>query len=98
MFTQLVLLVCKKGKKMITIYGNNVCGYCRKAKNLAEMYNLKYEWKDTDDSETLNELKTSLPGVRTIPQIWWNGAHIGGYEDFAREIENTIGNYGQENF
>jgi glutaredoxin len=83
---------------MVIIYGNELCGYCRKAKKLAEQYHLKYEWRDTDNLKTHNELKTMLPNSKTIPQIWWHGKHIGGYEDFAKEVEDTIGNYGQETF
>lgn len=83
---------------MITIYGHTRCGWCVKAKRLAEQYNLKYVWKDTDISENLNELKTALPSVKTVPQIWWDERYIGGYEMFSSEVENTIGNYGQGNF
>lgn len=83
---------------MITIYGHARCGWCTKAKKLAEQYNLKYEWKDTDDAETLSNLKKALPTVRTVPQIWWDDRYIGGYESFATEVENTVGNYGQDKF
>ena len=83
---------------MITIYGHQRCGWCKKAKALAEQYELKYEWLDTDNDGVLNALKTALPNVKTVPQIWWGETHIGGYEDFAAEIENTLGNYGQGAF
>lgn len=83
---------------MITIYGHQRCGWCKKAKALAEQYELKYEWLDTDDQEILNALKTALPTARTVPQIWWGDKHIGGYENFAAEVENTLGNYGQGTF
>ena len=83
---------------MVIIYGNQVCAYCLKAKMLATQHNLVYEWRDTDDDETLNELKLKLPNVRTIPQIWWHGKHIGGYEEFATEISNTIGGFGESSF
>lgn len=81
---------------MITIYGNQLCGWCRKAKSLAEQYNLKVNWKDTDDQENLNELKQRIPDVKTIPRIWWDDRYIGGYEDFATEIENTLGGFGEQ--
>lgn len=83
---------------MITIYGHSRCGWCTKAKNLAAQYNLKYEWKDTDNQDILNDLKMKLPAVETVPQIWWDDRYIGGYDLFAVEVENTIGNYGQDKF
>jgi glutaredoxin 1 len=81
---------------MITIYGHARCGWCIKAKGLAERYRLKYVWKDTDNVENMNNLKTLLPSVKTVPQIWWDDRYIGGYEQFSSEIENTLGNYGQD--
>lgn len=81
---------------MITIYGHARCGWCVKAKALAERYSLKYEWKDTDIQENLNDLRLKFPNVKTVPQIWWDDRHIGGYDQFTSEIENTLGNYGQD--
>lgn len=84
---------------MITIYGNETCSYCIRAKRLAEQYNLPYTFKDTDDDANLNELKLNLPAPRsTIPQIWWHDRYIGGYEDFADEITNTMGGFGDAPF
>lgn len=83
---------------MITIYGHQRCSWCTKAKTLAERYGLKYVWKDTDDEANINELKLKFPAVKTVPQIWWDDRYIGGYDRFSTEIENTIGNYGQERF
>lgn len=80
---------------MIVIYGHERCNWCRKAKKLAEQYELEYEYRDTDMDENLNQLKIDLPNAKTVPQIWWNDRHIGGYEDFAAEIENTR-NFGQD--
>lgn len=83
---------------MITIYGHPRCGWCIRSKKLAERYNLTYVWKDTDDAENLNELRLKLPNARTVPQIWWHDNYIGGYEQFAQEIENTVGGYGDQTF
>ena len=79
---------------MITIYGHSRCGWCVKAKQLAERYGMEYEWKDTDAGSNLATLKSILPDVKTVPQIWWNDKHIGGYEQFATEVENTRSDYG----
>jgi glutaredoxin len=83
---------------MVIIYGAPWCGWCQKAKALAEQYQLDFEYRDVDNDQHdyKAQLKHMLPNVKTIPQIWWHGRHIGGYEDFAKEIENTLNNYGQE--
>jgi len=83
---------------MIQIYGNPFCPWCEKAKDLVERYGLKYEYLNTDEPENHKSLKEIMPDAKTIPQIWWGGRHIGGYSELVTEIENTVGNYGQERF
>lgn len=83
---------------MITIYGKPSCGWCDKAKKLADRYNLKYEYIDVQYTVNLNALKEKLPDVKTVPQIWWHDNYIGGYENFASAVENTIGGYGDGKF
>jgi glutaredoxin len=34
-------------------------------------------------------LKERFPEVRTVPQIWIAGKHIGGYEDLVDYIDET---------
>jgi glutaredoxin len=81
---------------MIKIYGNDMCKWCLKAKKLAEDYKLSHEWVDLDIDSNLNDFKMLFPDSVTIPQIVWHGRHIGGYESFAEEVENTISTYGQD--
>jgi glutaredoxin len=79
---------------MITIYGAEWCVFCKKAKKLAEDRGLKHEWKDVENIPLYEEMKALSPTSKTIPQIFWNGNYIGGYDAFAIEVENTIGGYG----
>jgi glutaredoxin len=39
-------------------------------------------------SEHKKNLKERLPGAKTVPQIFFDGEHIGGYNDLADYIEN----------
>lgn len=83
---------------MLVIYGKSNCGYCTKAKALAEQYNIVHEYKNTDQFEQMQELFEKKSNVKTLPQIWWHDKYIGGYTEFAAEVENTMGNYGQGTF
>lgn len=80
---------------MLTIYGKNSCSWCEKAKELAESRNIQYEYLNVDEDPqhliTLHEIK---PDAKSVPQIWWHGRYIGGYNNLIEEIENTIGGYG----
>lgn len=82
---------------MVIIYGTEWCGYCIRAKKLVEQYQLDFEFRDVDNPEMKAQLTSMLPDYKTIPQIWWYGNHIGGYDNFAQEVENTR-NFAQDCF
>ena len=82
---------------MIEIYATNGCPWCTKAKRLAEDYNLQYEYIICNSPSTKAKFREKFPEAKTVPQIMWNGKHIGGYEDFAVEVENTR-EFGQGGF
>lgn len=84
---------------MITIYGTSICPFCTRAKNLAKRYKLEHEFKNIDFEHFRSELdeKAAKEDIvyTTVPQIWWYDNYIGGYEDFARSVEETLGGYGE---
>lgn len=80
---------------MVKIWGRPSCSFCERAKQLCEQYSLKYEYILIDGPEKLRELQELVPEARTVPQIFWNGNYIGGYTEFALEVENTR-NFGQD--
>jgi glutaredoxin 1 len=80
---------------MIDIYGTATCSFCLRAKKLCERMGLKYEYKDIGYEKYKNELDGLLTeGYRTVPQIFRYGKLIGGYTEFASELENTSGGFG----
>ena len=82
-------------KTMVIIYGKSNCVFCEKAKQLCIDYRLEYEYKNVTQIEYLEEFVEEFPGAKTVPQIIWYDKVIGTYENFATEIENTIGGYGE---
>lgn len=85
---------------MVTIYGTTNCTYCQRAKQLCNEMGLSFVYKPVDDdNEYRREFKELFPEAKTVPQILWDGKHIGGYTDLVEEIENlNLGNYGQGAF
>lgn len=74
--------------KAIIIYTKNYCGYCHAAKSLLEQNNMSYEVIEVDrDMEKLQEMY-SKSQRRTVPQIFFDNEHIGGYTDLVRYLEN----------
>lgn len=80
---------------MVVIYGRPNCVYCEKARELCVDYKLDYEYRNIVNDVFKSELKEKVPDAKTVPQIWMGDRYIGGYTEFASEIENTIGGYGE---
>lgn len=70
---------------MVKVYGKSGCSYCEKAKTLCELYGLEYEYIDaTFDEAALDFLIEN--GFRTVPQVYIDGEHIGGYTEFYAKL------------
>ncbi len=69
------------------MYSGPMCNFCEAAKKLLERNNLKYDIIDISTKDGLREemIKKSN-GRRTIPQIFFDQKHIGGYVEL-RELE-----------
>jgi glutaredoxin 3 len=66
----------------IEIYTSAFCGYCARAKQLLTSKGQLFEEIDvTMDAQRRSEMVARAPGSRTVPQIFINGAHIGGCDD-----------------
>jgi glutaredoxin 3 len=68
----------------IEVYSTAVCPYCVAAKNLLKAKGLSWEEVrvDTDPGQRDTMLARS-GGRRTVPQIFVNGQHIGGFDDLV---------------
>ena len=78
--------------KKITIYTGPVCNYCDAAKRLLKRNNVSYsEINIAEVDGALDEMLKKANGKRTIPQIFFDDRHIGGYEEIrALEKDNKL--------
>lgn len=68
----------------IEIYSTAVCPYCIAAKNLLKAKGLHWrELRIDADPAARAEMLQRAPGVRTVPQVFINGRHVGGFEQLA---------------
>tara|TARA_B100001778_G_C18444065_1_gene563688 strand:+ start:362 stop:616 length:255 start_codon:yes stop_codon:yes gene_type:complete len=75
--------------KKITIYTGPVCNYCDAAKRLLKRNSLEFNEIDISSGpEVLNEMINKTNGKRTIPQIFFDNEHIGGYVEI-RQLEKN---------
>ena len=78
--------------KNVTIYTGPMCNYCEAAKRLLTRNNVKYkEINIATVDGAMEEMIKKANGKRTIPQIFFDEQHIGGYDEArALEKENKL--------
>ena len=78
--------------KKIKIYTGPMCNYCEAAKRLLTRNNMTYEEINISNVEgAMDEMIKKANGKRTIPQIFFDEKHIGGYDEVrALEKENKL--------
>ena len=75
--------------KNITIYSGPLCNFCDAAKRLLLRNNLKFKEIDISTKVSLREeMIKKANGKRTIPQIFFDNDHIGGYQEL-RNLEKN---------
>ena len=75
--------------KKITVYSGPLCAFCDAAKRLLGRYNLAYKEIDiSTDPSLMDEMIKKTNGKRTIPQIFFEDHHVGGYQEL-RELEKN---------
>ena len=75
--------------KKIIMYSGPMCNFCDAAKRLLARNNLQFTEIDVSSKEGLREEMTKKAnGKRTIPQIFFDDHHVGGYMEL-RELEKS---------
>lgn len=67
----------------IVMYATRSCPYCRMADMLFQKKGVAVERIQVDDAPERRVEMTRLSGRTTVPQIFINGQHVGGYTDLA---------------
>ena len=71
------------------MYSGPMCNFCDAAKRLLVRNNLKYKEIDISTKDSLrDEMIKKANGKRTIPQIFFDDHHVGGYVEL-RELEKN---------
>ena len=73
--------------KIITMYTGPMCNFCDAAKRLFSRNNLEFKEIDISSKDGLREeMIKKANGKKTIPQIFFDDYHVGGYVEL-RELE-----------
>ena len=78
--------------KNVTVYMGPRCAFCDDAKRLLTRNNITYkEINIALEEGKMDEMLKKSNGKRTIPQIFFDDYHVGGFEELrALEKENKL--------
>ena len=78
--------------KNVTVYMGPRCAFCDAAKRLLTRNNITYkEINIALEEGKMDEMLKKSNGKRTIPQIFFDNYHVGGFEELrALEKENKL--------
>ena len=80
----------------IIVYTSDYCSYCVQAKKLLQNKGFDFDELNIQNDDSLrNEMLEKSNGMRTVPQIFINNSHVGGYAELATlvasgDIENLL--------
>ena len=77
---------------MYTIYSKPNCSFCLQAKQLLEMEQLPFDYKNLGTHYSLDELMTLAPNAKSFPQIFvvdenGNKELIGGFNNLVESLK-----------
>ena len=74
--------------KNVTVYMGPMCAYCDATKRLLNKKNIPFkEINIALEEDKMEEMLKKSNGMKTIPQIFIEDKHIGGYDEL-RALEN----------
>ena len=73
----------------IIVYSTVVCPYCTMAKKLLQEKSLSYTEILVDQDTEAREKMVALSGRTSVPQIFMDDKHIGGYDDLRAYFKKS---------
>jgi glutaredoxin len=68
------------------VWSKDACPFCVQAKALLELRGIEYEERNVSTDWTREQLLEAVPDARTLPQIFLDGRHIGGFTDLRNHL------------
>ena len=68
------------------VWSKDACPFCVQAKALLEARGIEYEERNVSKNWTREQLLEAVPTARTLPQIFLDDKHIGGFTDLRSHL------------
>jgi glutaredoxin 3 len=72
----------------VKVYGTLLCPYCFAAKRLLKQQGVEFYEIRVDKNPSLKQEMITKSGRFTVPQIFINDYHVGGYDDLVEHSKN----------
>jgi glutaredoxin 3 len=72
------------------VWSKNGCAFCDMAKNLLKTKGIEFEERNIQTDWTREQLLESVPGARTLPQIFLDDEHVGGFNELKTRLTNAV--------
>ena len=76
----------------VIVYGTASCPYCIRARSMLDRKGVSYEYIGLDQQpERRSEMESRANGRTSVPQIFIDDRHIGGFDDMAElDIDDEL--------
>ena len=71
------------------VWSKPACVFCEKAKTLLKNKGIEYAEKNIAQGHKIQDLLEMVPNARTMPQIWLDEEHIGGYFELEKKLDGN---------
>ena len=69
------------------VWSKPACPFCVKAKNLLQSKGIEYEERNIAEGWKIQDLLEAAPNAKTMPQIWLDDKHVGGYYELEKALQ-----------
>jgi glutaredoxin len=69
------------------VWSKDACPFCDQAKALLSQRGIVYEERRIGAGYTREQLLEAVPTARTVPQIFLDDTHIGGFTELKRHLQ-----------
>jgi glutaredoxin len=69
------------------VWSKDACPFCVQAKALLESRGIEVEERNVSNDWTREQLLEAVPNARTLPQIFLDEVHIGGFTELRKHLQ-----------
>ena len=69
------------------VWSKDACPFCVQAKALLESRGIEVEERNVSNDWTREQLLEAVPNARTLPQIFLDKVHIGGFTELRKHLQ-----------